>query len=1312
MTGIFLVFYRIVTGKIVKNNVIKDQVGKKMELSGFLNEIDENLTRLTQLNESESPLLVNASKKIRTSLELSKEFGKPIPTRFIFEENGEYVDLESDISQKIVDKGGEIDPAILYEIYRIYNRITPFEFMNAVENLLLESDPDFDQQEILTLLQNFGKLVDDVSLSNIRQWEQLTSQKLENQRQLISEVNREVNNLFSFERLLANLTGSLPYSAVKINHFRISATLLINNSLIPSEQGGYLLDQITPSPEIPFIVYSPPDSSDKPIYRIYTGNVLDGGINIASIRQEPGPPNSIRFTVWTGEKESYVKVEVDVFRSHLEVETLIKYEEIWVKVQNFILSGIVGSSLRDVRKTRISASFDIFRLEYDMPTLLDLTTRDELFGSVIFFNEKTSPYGQRKKLYFNYREFTETEIQEGGHMISSSSLRFQLEQKYEGATNNYETNSGNITLRQGDPLVTVQITNSRSEEIINRFADLFSRLMADYIIPVDGEISLRDATRNEYKIFFGDDLDILYPKNQITTRGRVEIKTGTRKIQQLKSSAADIFASGYARSCSPVARQVTIVSPEEADDIRNDNRMTITEDGQYRNNQVLEFPPSNNPTYDGVPQFTERRDKLHFICTDPNFPYPGLIMNKPNSEVWDKTKVQPCCFGTDQMGDNQSLYGMVYNQGVIPSIRRSVTSRHVLTTDKIARMDGLGEIDPLVNDLLSHLEPNTTPKFHRLGVPFDNNSLIHCVLRAIDDPGYLNFYGDLNEVQQARIEYVDQIRSQILPKKVFPGLLKQEMWDNTDEEILAALSNNKIFLDPALFYRAIEEVFNVNIFVFKIPTQRRGENSEQAYLSIPRSKIFYAKVPKSRHCVLIAQHRGSESDALSHDHCELIVENSGSDLITLFGDNINTLMNSIMSQTINTLEWSFTSGNPSVGGGELTARNIIGKFDPMVIFNRSSRFRITGQIIDNYGKLRGVNIGNLQVVFPPSQPLNVPTTVIETDPEKRIDYATAVKIFGQPNSANADEGLWYRFLDFENGMYVPIRPTQMLSNLPKGPPNPLLASGHNETKRINKLITTAATLKKIIQLLYTLEIDSYPLNRGLRNISVDRFLDRYSTVAVRNEDTAEIYKLENLPPRLPANLNQALQVLEAQVPTFVRGGRIQFFSEKFKNQMSFMLKQLGIKPTNFLLRTSYTDEKDFRPIPFTRTFFGIQNLDEWIKSFQEQSITIRNQITDVEKLMTNPYLVIDSVERIFMIQNVNGGGIDRASNVAYTWNTQKINVGFDSTNEMSLPYLLYSTDPVQRLVPLSDNTKGSPDYVELLLYPGLPEVYAAMLPIL
>jgi hypothetical protein len=236
-----------------------------------------------------------------------------------------------------------------------------------------------------------------------------------------------------------------------------------------------------------------------------------------------------------------------------------------------------------------------------------------------------------------------------------------------------------------------------------------------------------------------------------------------------------------------------------------------------------------------------------FICLNPQFPHPGLIVNKDSPY-----KFQPCCFTEKQIG--KARMKEYYEN--ISSTEDFGQSAYIIKTDKIIQPQTFG----IFSDKTKNDENKITTCFkmagpdtvYRYGIEYTPNSFLECVLTALN----------LNTSNLQRT------RSRLLKSnRINASFLKQEMYNYSVDEIQSYIQSEE-FLNPLLTVRLLERVYNCNILIFL-----RDKNHISGGITLPSHTMGYYqwKRDPSLPNIFIYMHDGSDSDNLSTHHCELIV---------------------------------------------------------------------------------------------------------------------------------------------------------------------------------------------------------------------------------------------------------------------------------------------------------------------------------------------------------------------------------------------------------------------------------------------------------
>ena len=1050
----------------------------------------------------------------------------------------------------------------------------------------------------------------------------------------------------------------------------------------------------------------------RQLFKLFTGTTFETAPNYNTVVQttiQNNRPNTLYMTVWSGPsdsnniqirsgdilratKESYMRAVYDLNTNELIVRTPVvegQNENVVVNRISETIPIIPGP----ISETRVGGSFTIYGVDIIDTTLLDMILNEPLMNFYLYVEESIKPYSRKKRFNIRFKSITSTQSASNrdSELVNPSSVSATLTGHITEEIQVVDVVSENGTLTKvqvptGTPYINVNITRASSREVAQQFAEILNRLLQFYL-------RNRAEVEDVYLQFFPN---IQFQPKQTSREPALSRRTrGGRKLEPrsrsalLKSLVPDLFVSGYARSCQK-RYQPIIISSDQVNEWEN---TTFIDNGVEKRRQVLRYPPD-----------TPEEQQFIFVCPDDIAPYPGVKLNDlPNRDIYPYI---PCCFLRDQMNPNEnSLYNEFY-RGIDRPTRTRARTGHKIRTDKILKPSKLGLLSNAIRDLLSRYLP--TANFYRLGIPHTVNSLLHCVAFAVDDPSYLE-----SETEDEREAYIIRLRD-YMASSIYPSLLKQELFDLSESEITSSLFNPDVFLDPSLHYRAVEELFNINIYTFNPPSIE----GDPGTLEIPRFRIFHSQPDRPRQCVIILKHLveniPGQDSALSYPHCELIVDSdpSTNTMTKLFTPDMSTLLHQTFIGMLGTLSWNIetTSQNEL----NLVARqNLYSLVDYYSLIGRTA----ISQFIDGYGKLRALlfqsNDQTITMVVPPSQPENLPSV---TEPSRPSSDAI-ISVFGDPiaitkNPDGLVNGLWYSILDLPHGLYFPIQPTSDFSNLPEGPVDPIFSSGINQVSRLQKL---RRDLNIILQLVLWLFI--------LFNGPLDTFVDTYFLIGDSQGDSSLIYDFSSISRYLPSvqTPSEAIAIMSQIVPTLFVNDKIYLYSQKFSDGIRHFLflyqKTHRGLPRRVPTRITrlFQSVSDFISQPHVAIFLSEDDMRSWLTTFRDANlgtIRVRDRLDLSFALLTDPYIYKSPDNKIYQIQNVLTGDILRALNVSLNWSLNKINTGYNSTpvSSSDLPYIVYGISTASTPVLIQNNSGDSEQFLILLSYGS--NQYAAMLPLL
>ena len=941
----------------------------------------------------------------------------------------------------------------------------------------------------------------------------------------------------------------------------------------------------------------------------------------------------------------------------LTIETLIE----WIG-QVFPSNLVFGDTYEELN---VQGVFHVYGLEINELSFLDLVLNNPLFNSYLYVDERDKSALLKKRLTLHYRAYrvltNEQEIDttsESKKTTTLSSVRCILNQLYAepGKTLPYLNEEGKldeITVGEGErlPYVTVIISRATSNDVAEEFATLFTHLMSVYShgTPLEDEETPLEESRedieNLYKRIFGDDavkLSMLTASSrpqtgrtsieQTAARGKGSSVPRGRKPRigkpyaDLQQHIPDLFAI----TVPGVKRQIRRKYPtngvipkviEDQDELDEFLSQPLVVNGREydRSRQFLKFPVGNDeykilvcpddtyafPYYrqneivanekDSGPEFEEEKAKIikKFPCipgcAKKDWIEKGDLYSKCDPRQNDEPDADTADVGADAEDDDiQVPRGTPY----VPS-----------TATKIVEPGLEGEISVDIANVLNLYNEEEPSVFRRKGVRKGSNSIISCIQLALNG-GALPSSNKVELDNQAIADRQD-IVNQIQAGEIQVCLGKQQLYDLSDDQIIEKLSDLEVFLDPYLYFRYLEEYYDLNIVVFTIINPKTGKTQRGAegvgILEIPRHKLFYARATRmDRRTVCIMKSWGLVSSNLVKPQCELIFDSTKRVYVFDPETRMNIVIRDLLSFVLPTSSWQLgLSQTPDVFvpvESSISRFNFVAYFT--LVFSNAlypeqeivleSLPQPVSQFVDIYGKCRGLNYlyqdQFIYIVIPPSEPFNLPPMSL-SQVEAQFPSLTLVnQLFSTaPKEAllnnNFISGLWYSVdeestqpisnidsylvlidpisagvIDAERvdlqRRTVQIQYNERVLELPEGPTNPLhfeLRNTVNFSDRIRKLRRDNSIILQLILWLYIIS-----------KMRPEEFLSTYvnESRADQPEDTALIYDFSRLNRKLPnvETVEDGIAYLDQFSTKLITNGMIQLYSQKYYEGVKYYLE--------------------------------------------------------------------------------------------------------------------------------------------------------------
>ena len=1107
-------------------------------------------------------------------------------------------------------------------------------------------------------------------------------------------------------------------------------TLLLN--YIPTRNDG---SKITPidgidifissvlSNDVPFIQYN--DSNGKQMQSIYSVNITDSNIYDLIIPKDikEGDSNCIFLRVYKmAVQESYTEKSYTTIKYDLNTGMITIPADIVDGRENILCSTRVTQALPIIKlgdsfENHISGFFDMEPVEIFIPIIHYMTINDPLFSTFLYIMENLKSCADKDRYNIHYNTLGRSNLVNIVRKKKSTAASVSI---------SFEPN-------KSDNYTRVKITKAQSMEVLNQFIMVFSRLIKVY---KDNKDNLVDLFR---KIIIGSCPRVIVNSNplvkisdakDVVVEKRV-VGKAPNKAQNLKRKFPSVFTTGYASGCQ-CPFQPIIIKADEVDEWKN-NYITDNNGNQIER-PVLQFPPPNG----GV----ETKVMFYTVCPYNEFPYINLkkITKSTNKDY----PLLPCCTkGNNLTGEKISSFYSNENSAMVIGSKSNYRGSSTKTVDP----DREANLNPLIGKLLQSVNKNYD--FVRIGCPKTPNSLIHAVLNAVQD----NNYTKMGSNFPLKEEYAISVRRH-MANGINPLVYKQECYDLTEQQIVNNLNDLEHYLDPAMYYRGLEAIFNVNIYVFNLDKPTKlvdGFNDKESdvYLEVPRSKLLHIRTKINRdRTILIGKHISNDTD---HIQCELIIskgiiiEESNSDeeedqpvirygvgpkvidnVSYAFDNKINNLMYDTLTNSMH--YYVFTSRDSKTEARDKPYSNI----DWLDIFKD---YKIIGQRVDTYGKMRilGIKLPSLEqitIYLPPSQPLDLP----HLEEITTIDYNKVVKIFG-PANGKTDDGVWYKILDYTYGFFV--LSNSVPKNIKAGPSSPI----NVESTDIRDPITNFRNNKKnanilvqLIEWLWLLDVKDTP---DIPN-SLIQWWSRYVTRVDKTDNNYDPKRIIRKIDR-PTSTREGLLLLGDSWPQFFTARGIKLYDILHDKLYSYFKRRSieidGLSTENIKLELTgiYDNDFDFQPKANTIIFNNKKHMNSWVRGMTQQKLNpmglnpIRNTLSRSITLQLEPYLFRHTSGKVYIIQNVEDGDFKRAINLAINWRLYKINEGYavtklDTIKHQVPPYVVYGISNEELMTPIVNNTDpdNPTDYLELLDYdpkynPQKVHIkgnYCALLPIL
>ena len=518
----------------------------------------------------------------------------------------------------------------------------------------------------------------------------------------------------------------------------------------------------------------------------------------------------------------------------------------------------------------------------DFFVLGDLVLNDSLFSQYLAIDEhESATKGKRSSTYVHFFGGGDEQTVKANITVYKVREKDEVKRKYGFTLGNYYLN--------------VLVSKVNSAKALEDFILIFGKLLKLYYKKAPGIIKIYQ--------------DLLSEKFPTEYKPRKAPAPGKKKKRTLKEQAPEVFVSGYPTKCG---KQPRIISAEEAKEATH---------------AVMQYPKTST---EGFPQ-------RWYICDqNTSYKFPGLQENNlSNNNI---VPYLPCCFKTKQdlgpqgeVGKQTKPYANYFYD--IPIVSGIITKQqNLLMRDIFTNPPQVATLPKELEELLSLVTYKHGWSFVRSGVFDSKASFLECVLEALqtysgNDPRTKEIsekfgsaliykstavqeandalelakknkvkrvervkaeYALWNAKKEERINYLNDLRTQLATQHAFATCCKQEMYDYSQKEILQIIKNPNIYFDPRFLTNLIEKYFHCKIVLFSRVTtglqENKYEGSNNTVLTLPRHIQAYYKTKENVPTILIYERLGRGNEQKDYPRCELISYWNGENELTTLHD--------------------------------------------------------------------------------------------------------------------------------------------------------------------------------------------------------------------------------------------------------------------------------------------------------------------------------------------------------------------------------------------------------------------------------------------
>lgn len=1174
-------------------------------------------------------------------------------------------------------------------------------------------DPDFNPE---AWQMNYANIFKEESITPVIFASKYRDFVAEYEKYSLEREKVKLQNMDKYMQELDTITTSEDYQELSYTVPQVKSVIYSYNpsirdeyrekrKFIPNEPNAELGDlffaDIVLSENVPIIQYN---KGKKENFKVFSNEV-----NVRKIlekKQKTNIRDAIQMFIWIPDPNIEERISNPLVVSlhsviYILSRNIIIVDESNPNILEHVRKAIPFLELQNRRETKIRAKYDIItNTIISKHAFYDFIMTFPIANIFLYTEEKIMSSNIKSRIDIHYRSISDGQIFSSGYYTNAASVSFTISNRVMDRDRTLRTNNSKLArVKEGDNLISINITRANSRIVLDEFIKIFHVLMNLFI-------------RNQNK------LDVVYSSLIRGYRKLNSLNAELNKLTQGKKKTSlvsrskpskKIHTDDYIRKLDELHPELT-KSGDISRRVAPNLRPKVIEESEVKEYKAKGYQVMKYP----------RERPMYFVSTNKSKPYVGLKIDKSDPRI-----LYPCCYAKDNKVKGKVYYKWLHGE----EITRTRKTTKPLKTDGVLEYGGQGELPSSLGEVLHVQYPRI--KFLRYGVNIGNRSFIDCLCDIFNVPNNKKFIAKV----------LAKVNLYVCAQEAY-GIGKSMI------ELRAILNDKDAFVDPLLFYRLFEEYFGINIYIFDIPG---GD------IAIPYHRVYHSHFErKERKCLVLLRNFGAEVDGLLNPNCELMGTKSfDEDEPKFLSRKFSQYFHRILSESYQT----FTS--LSKNDEKEIHRNLYyySDFISMIPYPAvAQRIDDNGKAI-SFDFRYDEEGSHFTIICFPIQPVNLP---ISRRKPYVIKNSKIIKKFELPSAYSTDkegklDGYWYKSMDFDYAFFIPYtgrviewtvvgenQESKRVIELPKGPVSPV-SRGDNIITKTLSILRNAKIIYEICRYLF--EVYYYDVHRRTDIVDV---AESFAQKFFDTEKTSD-YSLLGLEKFMPFVKAQALSrkkketqietnccertIRKFNVPSLIEDGKIIIYNQDMYQGLLARLRahfseiqgmkillpneesNSGEYRINNIIPDFYQNIYDYDLSSDVLVFSDEQELYKWYNN--NNNLMVKDEIE--RELTVNPYIYKQN-NKMFIVQGTMNGTLGEALYIAQIWKTERINQGATGASVVkprSINYRIYTIDELSNIRSYKQNLirKEDPGYIyEVLLFQSeadesIQARYIALLPL-